>query len=327
VGSSPVFRADQQLQLMADIFPSLPTEIVRSIFTEGVKDREYGKPFGARCMRLASWVQPWIAPILYHNVDLWTESQAKSFLENIEETNVYLKFSLKNLVHGLLFKSNAFSVYDTQHTYSLIPPQMDAAFSSPNGVTSITIMKILSILQQDCPSWTQLEVSMVILATRRYPSSPIISMPSSVTLTGVDGIIWSAYTWDNVTRLRLTSYNPTFHESHWFTQLPSLTHFAFAFYYGLHLGIRLVEEMTMSHKMHCVVAVVYPPAPGIQGKVAATAARKALEKLDEPTLVVWEDTPQLVEIFETDDADVFWAKAEHQVMIQKEQKEAALRLA
>ncbi|PVF97122.1 hypothetical protein CPB86DRAFT_786303 [Serendipita vermifera] len=308
---------------MADTFPSLPTEIIRSILLEGVKDREYGKPFGARCMRLASWVQPWIAPILYHDVDLWTESQAKSFLANIEGTNTYLNVSLKSLI----VKSNAFSVHDTQHAYSMIPPRMEASNSSPNGVTSITIMKILSFLQQDCPSWTQLEVSMVILATRRYPSAPIIIMPPSVTLTDVDGIIWSAYTWDNVTHLRFTSYNPTFHESHWFTQLPSLTHFAFAFYYGIHLGIRLVEEMTMSHKMQCVVAVVYPPAPGVQGKVAATAARKALEKLDEPTLVVWEDTPQLIEIFETDDVDVFWAKAEAQAKTQKEQKEAALRLA
>ncbi|KAG8821037.1 hypothetical protein FRC19_008294 [Serendipita sp. 401] len=305
----------------------LPTEIMHHILMIGAEERSRGKIFGARCMRLASWIRPWVAPVLYRDVDLWSEQQASSFLYAIETTGERHSLPLSSMVLTLAVKTIAFSAYETQHPQSRILPQTEAGNFTPAGTTSLTIMKILSVLTRakDIPlPLRHLSIPMVILATKRQPDSPLLTMPRSITITGVDGLIWNAYEWKNVTHIRLTSYNPMFQETKWFLRLPALTHFAFAFYYEIPLGLRIAEELTAGSQVQYVVMLVYPPVQGGRGRTAARENSKALQRLDEPSLVVWEDTPQMVAKFEDENVDRFWRNVERIVHTQRKEKAEAL---
>lgn len=302
----------------------LPTEIVRHIFIAGINDKEHGARFGAVCMRTASWVQSWIAPILYRAVDLWTESQAQSFLRTIESNHSRLPYSMRTLVHSLLIKTAAFSAYETQHEHSR---QTEPGNFTPSGVTSNTVLKILAILSQaECTNFVELDIPMVILATKRHNYPPTISTPRTVTLTGVDGLVWGAYNWSALTRIRFTSYNPTFHETRWLIRLPNLTHCAFAFYHEPPLGIQIVEELTGIPRMQCVLVVVYPSSQRGPGRSTTFTMRKALQRLDEPKLVVWEDSPRLISAFGDEDVDRFWKQAECIAEEQRLKRQAALAI-
>ncbi|KAG8835070.1 hypothetical protein FRC17_005423 [Serendipita sp. 399] len=315
-------------EMFAAATARLPTEIMHHILIAGVKERNRGKIFGARCMRLASWIRPWVAPALYHDVDLWTEQQASSFLYAIQSTELPHSLPLASMVLSLAVKTIAFSAYDTQHPQSRILPQTEAGNFTPAGATSLTVMKILSALMREEKDGVlplrHLSVPMVILATKRQPDFPLLPMPRSVTITGVDGLIWNAYGWGMVTHVRLTSYNPMFQETKWFLRLPALTHLAFAFYYEIPIGLRIAEELTAAPQIRCVVMLVYPPVQGGRGRTAARDSRKELQKLDEPSLIIWEDTPQMVAKFEDEDADRFWRSVERIVDTQRKEKAEAL---
>lgn len=285
----------------------LPTEVILAILIAGVHDPEYGKQFGARCMRLASWIQPYIAPALYHTVDLWTEVQARSFLDTIEKNTS----QWRRLVSSLDIETTAFSAENDE-----------VGRFTPLGTTSATVLNILAILcENECPL-RELHIPMVILATRRNPSEQRLRLPRSMTLTGVDGIAWTVYDWRTVTHLRFTCYNPTFMEIRWMANLPSLTHFAFAFYYELPLGLRIIETMTLPAQMKCVVPVIFPGSGGGRARVAAT--KKELKKLDDPKLVIWGDTPSALAIFNDIHANTFWKMAEERAEAQKLEKRMAL---
>lgn len=284
-------------------FSELPLEIVRYILLQGARSRD-GMVFAARCMRLSTWIRQWIAPTLYHTVDIWTETQAASFAEALEQTRFGV--SLRSLVRSLTIKTTAFAAYDTQHTKSRMHPLMEAGSFTPIGATSLSVMKILRILTDEQePGLQEVCIPMALMATKRTPVLSI-DLPRSVTITGIDGLVWSAYGWDNVTHVRLTSYNPNFHETKWFLRLPSLTHFAFAFYYEMPLGLRIAEEMTASPQLKCLVMVVYPPSNDPRGKLVARQNKEALLKLDEPNLVVWESNPKAIDRFEDVESNRFW---------------------
>lgn len=151
---------------------------------------------------------------------------------------------------------------------------------------------------------------MVILATRRVEAIPPINAPQNVTLSGVDGLIWRAYNWNSLTRIRFTSYNPTFQETRWLVRLPQLTHCAFAFYHEPPLGTQIVEELAAVPRMKCVLVVVYPSSQRGPGKVDTAIMRQALSRLNEPKLVVWQNSPNLVKAFEDEDVHRFWKRVE-----------------
>jgi hypothetical protein len=117
-------------------------------------------------------------------------------------------------------------------------------------------------------------------------------------------------------------------EIRWMATLPSLTHFAFAFYYEVPLGMRIVETMALVPQMECVVPVVFPSsmAQGSPARRAASvsAAKKELRKLDDPKVVVWSDSPSSLAAFDDVNAETFWKLAEKKVEAQKLEKELEL---
>ena len=299
-------------------------EIVQTILIAGVRDKYSGKAFGARCLRVAKWVLSSIIPELYFTVDLWTEGQAISFLYAIQSNEIFASCRPRYYVQSIIIHTAAFNAHDTQHVQSILPPQMEVGRLTPGGVTTMTTFSILSSLSQgDCTRWKAVSAPMVILATRRNPPPPPIIMPRHVTITGVDSLFWEAYSWSNVERLRFTSYNPNLQETRWLAALPRLSHIAFAFYYDVPLGLTIVEELASSDKIQCILVVVYHPSSREDVGVKENMKR-SLQKLDEPKLVIWEDTTDLINMLETDKVDWLWKKVELIVQVQISEKQAAL---
>lgn len=275
-------------------------------------------------MRLASWVQKWIIPVLYCHVDLWNEAQATSFLSAIESEGYTIPS--RTTIRSLAIKTAAFSAYDTQDIASRQLPQVEAGIFAPSGVTGLTTFKIMAILNSpDSLQWSILNVPMTILATRRYVSQggePPLALPYSVTMTGVDGILWSAFDWNRVTRLRLTHYNPTFSDTRFISQLPCLTHLAIAIYCDTPICVRIAEELSNAPQLRCIVMVVFPLAHG--GIAAARIVRRELVRLDDPKLVVWEPISDLLRLFEGFEDDALWGRADAWVDQQTIEKQLAI---
>jgi hypothetical protein len=142
-------------------------------------------------------------------------------------------------------------------------------------------------------------------------------------MTGVDSLSWGAYNWDNVETLRFTSYNPSLQEARWLSALPKLSHIAFAYYYEVPLGVLILEELVSSSTVQCVLIVVFHP-DGLHNEIAKESKRRSLLKLDEPKLVIWQDTPDLVELFRTEDSERLWNRVDSIVGRQVSEKQAAL---
>jgi hypothetical protein len=275
-------------------------------------------------MRLAKWVIPCITPELYHTVDLWTELQAASFLRAIQSNKTYTLCQPRHFVCSVIINTAAFTAYDTQHVHALGALPVDVGRLTPGGATTMTTFAILtSLSEKDCTRWKALTAPMVILATRRYPPPPPLIMPCSVTMTGVDSLSWEAYNWDNVETIRFTSYNPSLQEARWLAALPKLSHVAFAFYYEIPLGVIVLEELIASSRIQCVLIVVFHPYSR-HNESAKEVKRRSLRKLDEPKLVIWEDTPHFVDLFETEDSERLWKVVDSIVGTQALEKQAAL---
>lgn len=301
---------------------ALPTEIVQTILVAGVRDKHSGKPFGAQCLRVSKWVALCIIPELYHTADLWNEVQAASFLLAIQSNDTHPSCQPRHYVRSVIINTAAFNAYDAQPVQSNLP-QLEVGRLTPGGATTMTTFAILSCLSQCDSQWTAVTAPMVILATRRYPPPPPIIMPRDVTITGVDSISWGAYNWDNVERIRFTSYNPNLQEARWLAALPKLSHIAFAFYYDVPLGLNIVEELASSQMMQCVLVVVYWPHSRVDQGVKEHI-KKSLQKLDEPKLVVWRGAPNLVNMLETEEIEPLWKEVEGIVLAQTAEKRAAL---
>jgi len=273
-------------------------------------------------MRLAKWVTTCIIPELYHTADLWTEVQAASFLLAIQldKSESLTSCQPRHFVHSVIINTAAFTAYDTQLVRALGAPQIDTARLTPGGTTTMTTFAILSTLSKsDCTRWEELTAPMVILATRRYPPLPPLLMPRCVTMTGIDSLSWGAYNWSTVERIRFTSYNPSLQEARCLAALPRLSHVAFAFYYELPLGFIILEELVSSETIQYVLVVVYHP-DGRHREGAKEMKRKSLIKLDEPKLVIWEDTPDLVGQFQAEESDQLWKKVENTVITRSSEK-------
>ncbi|PVF94535.1 hypothetical protein CPB86DRAFT_740340 [Serendipita vermifera] len=280
----------------AILFTRLPIELGIRIFVEGSRDSRFGAAFGAKCMRLARWVQPIIAPILYSSIVLGSDAQAQSLL-----LAIYADERRKTYVVRKLIQS--------------IEIVQDLSERGKNEIVQMAehIAELIIWLNKPQSSLTSLKIP---LAVMDYPVSsglPYPKLPPSITFTG-PGTLFSDYNFSSVTHIRLSEINlPLWQLKALFSIARSLTHIALKVSRKGYDGLVLVESLLSVKRLKCaVIAVDLPERDPHREQLfnLKHLPHSHSRSIKDSNIVVWVWDVQVRRLFKRAPEQLFWEKAE-----------------
>lgn len=274
----------------------LPVELLQEIFTCGVVDPHHGKSFGAKCMQLARWVQPIVAPLLYRIVIIKTENQKRSFtlaLENGKE-KAYSPFKL---VHSLVVDVDRSVIFSPDMLYQWV--------------------RLL-----DKSTWKEVQFPPRWLFTGGIRNSTSISfqLPPSVTFPE-DIMGYPIYNdYSRIVKLRFLCTKATFRDMaglvRGYTELaPNLSHLAITIYDHPFTIPDIRSLLDAAEHLQCIVALVikYPSLHYYANGWGDEGVQKEMLSIKTSKLVLWEENSTNRALFYGYDSELLWAQAEREL--------------
>jgi hypothetical protein len=328
----------------------IPIELIQAIIIAGTTEAQYGKNFGAKCMRLARWVQPIVAPLLYSRVAIETEGQMRSLLFALQ-SNGYLATKLvKILIIRKQDKYNNEESHiwkeddnDVHHdTVNLrgneTKKEWDAAFWAQ------AILRVTHLL--DPSTWEEFQAPVSLLnheSTRNihleakndnikggyvdnmvYVDYPGYRMPPRVTFIPTGSLFPYSINYQTIRKLRFLNSSLPFHRIIQFIT-PPLTHLAIQTN-GPPSDVEAVRKtVEAASSLQCVLILVmcqkavdspeqideiHEDSEGVR---QVEDSRWELLKLKTPRLLMWKADEMTKSLYYDDDTEALWARVEQEL--------------
>lgn len=275
----------------------LPIELLQEIVTFGVIDPRYGKPFGAKCMRLARWIQTIVAPLLYRMIIIKSKRQMLSFMLALENTNVkHRAYAPAKYVRTLIIEDNEYT---------------------SSAVTLDTLYRLAGWF--DKSSWKEIHLPLEILYTReRITYDKPFRMPPFVTLSRDSKWYASGVDYTLIIRLRLLHTTTCFKSIADFIRghaelAPNLSHLAITAYDDPFTSQDITKILDAASNLQCVIVLVIPSNPRYFVEWETEGIRRRMLGIKVPKLVIWEKDAKHDALFRNYDSGMLWAQAESEL--------------
>lgn len=226
-------RIYYQLESLCD---RLPTELAMRILRTGVNDTEYGLAFGAKCMSIALWIQPIVAPILYRVVTIHNSKDGQSLFLAIDRNLHGKRYSPRALINTLVIRD-------------------DSETQSKDPIYATVIAEIILALNNSYYKRLNIPLHLMDYSPLHRPYAPLL--PYSVTFNDAKGSLFPHYTYAAVTKLRLVHFDPQMWEIRGLLAVAKrVTHLSLTLSSNAWAAVSLVESVSRLAQMKILVIIV-----------------------------------------------------------------------
>ncbi|KIM32726.1 hypothetical protein M408DRAFT_6198 [Serendipita vermifera MAFF 305830] len=280
------------LALLCD---KLPTELAMRILKAGAASPDYGHRFGARCMRLALWVQPIIGPILYRVVTIRNIKQGQSLFLAITRNIKGKGYTPRALIKSLV-------VCDDSREQA-----KDTAYAT-------VIAEIIILLHNG--GYKRLDIPLHLIGYSASSISYTPPLPYSVTFRDVKGSLFSDYSYGSVVKIRLPEFDPQMWEIRALLSVAKkVSHISLTLSSNAWAAMGLVDAVSRLPQIKVVVVVV-KMSPDEEEHLPQLLKLKEepptwVEGIIVSKVFVWQWNSEVQKLLDDEDDNVVWNAAKN----------------
>ena len=248
-------------------------------------------------MRLAAWIQPIIAPILYRVVMIHNSKGGQSLFLAIERNIDGKAYSPRALIDSLVFHD-------------------DTEAQAKDPIYATVIAEIVIALNN--ANYKRLKIPLHLMESPlRISRSPLF--PRSVTFGDAKGSLFPDYTYAAVTKLRLVDFSPTLWEINGLMAVANkVTHLSLTLTSDAWAAVSVVDWVSRLPRMLLLVVIVKMPPDTQHLEQLLNIKIKPptwVEGIVLSKIVLWEWSSKVQGLLDDENDEVLWAAAEKELML------------